>query len=85
MLNIFQQQTPDQMRAGYASNAAGLRSLLARAEHTGKPANGYTADDLRTKVALFERLSMATDADVIAHVDQNAARMRDRLAELRRG
>lgn len=85
MSNIFQQQTPDQMRAGYASNAAGLRSLLTRAERTGKPANGYTADDLRAKIALFERLSVAADADVIAHVDRSSARMRDRLAELRRG
>jgi len=73
------------MRAGYASSAAGLRSLLTRAERTNKPANGYTADELRAKVALFERLSVASDADVVAHVDQNAARMSARLAELRRG
>jgi hypothetical protein len=68
-MSFYAQFTPDQLRAGYARNAIGLRSLLAKAEKskTGK-ANGFTADYLREKVARYEALSRATDADVKAHV-----------------
>ena len=62
-----------------------LRALLARAERTGKPANGYTTETLREKIATFERMSTATDAEVITNTRQTADRMRARLAELRRG
>lgn len=53
----FTQFTPEQIQAGYARNAAGLRRMLARAEATGRKVGGYTADELRASVADYERLA----------------------------
>lgn len=41
----------------YARNAQQLRGLLARAESTGRKANGYTAPQLRELVARYEQLA----------------------------
>lgn len=68
MANFFAQFTPDQLRAGYARNVLGLRALLARAERRGGTVNGFTAEQLRERVALFARLSTATDDQIRAHV-----------------
>jgi hypothetical protein len=65
---FFGQFTPDQLRAGYARNAAGLRGLLIKAERTGRKVNGFTAEYLRSKVAQYEALSTADDAALVAHV-----------------
>lgn len=78
--SFFAQFTPDQLRAGFARNADGLRTLLAKAERTGKKANGFTADYLRAKVAEYEALSRATDADVLAHVNRQVPPYSDRKA-----
>jgi hypothetical protein len=67
-MKFFDQFTPDQLRAGYARNVVGLRGLLAKAERTGRKANGFTADTLRLKVAEFEALSTATDDEIRAHI-----------------
>jgi hypothetical protein len=67
-MKFFGQFTPDQLRAGYARNAVSLGSLLAKAERTGRKANGFTADQLRERVAFFETMSRATDAEIRAHV-----------------
>jgi hypothetical protein len=66
---FFAQFTPDQLRAGYARNVVGLRFLLAKAEkaRNGK-ANGFTADQLRERVAFFDAMSRATDEEIRAHV-----------------
>lgn len=66
--SFFSQFTPDQLRAGFARNAIGLGTLLAKAERTGKKANGFTADYLRAKVAEYEALSLASDDAIRAHV-----------------
>lgn len=50
--------TLDQLRAQYARNADVLRQMLVVAERTGRPYRGYTADQLRAKVAQYERLSL---------------------------
>ncbi len=65
---FFSSFSPEQLRAGYARNAIGLRLLLARAERTGRKVNGFTADALRERVAEYKRLSVATDGEILAHV-----------------
>jgi hypothetical protein len=65
---FFAQFTPDQLRAGYARNAIGLRTMLVKAERTGKKVNGFTADYLRSKVAEYETMSHASDDAIRAHV-----------------
>jgi hypothetical protein len=67
---FFAQFTPDQLRAGFARNADGLRRMLAKAERTGKKVNGFTADYLRDRVAEYTRLSRATDDEIRAHVNR---------------
>lgn len=67
-MSFFSQFTPDQLRTQYAKNAAGLRFMLARAERTGRKVNGFTASQLRDRVATFERLAVASDATLLAHV-----------------
>lgn len=60
--------TLDQFRAGYVRNARGLRSMLAKAESTGRKYHGYTAEQLRASVTEYERISTLTDADLLAHL-----------------
>lgn len=67
---FFAQFTPDQLRAGYARNAVGLRTLLAKAERTGRKVNGFTADYLHAKVTEYEALSHASDEQIRAHIDR---------------
>jgi hypothetical protein len=43
--------TEDRICAQFALNAASLRTMLAKAERTGRKVNGYTADRLRELVA----------------------------------
>ena len=69
-------QTPftgNQLRAGYTRNLAQLRVMLEKAERTGKKVNGFTADQLRERVAEFQRLSVASDADLRAHLTRRAS------------
>ena len=54
---FFDQFTPAQLAASAQSSADGLKVLLARAERTGKPANGFTAETLREKIANYERMA----------------------------
>ena len=77
---FFAQFTPDQLRAGYARNAIGLRGLLAKAERTGRKANGFTADYLRAKVAEYTALSVASDEAIRAHVSRPVPPYVDRAA-----
>jgi hypothetical protein len=77
---FFAQFTPDQLRAGFARNAAGLATMLAKAERTGRKVNGFTADYLRAKVAEYEALSRATDDEIRAHVNRPVPPYRDRQA-----
>jgi hypothetical protein len=77
---FFAQFTPDQLRQGYARNADGLRFLLAKAERTGKKANGFTADYLRAKVAEYEALSRASDDEIRAHIARPVPPYADRKA-----
>jgi hypothetical protein len=67
---FFAQFTPDQLRAGYARNANGLRGMLAKAERTGRKVNGFTAEYLRDRVAEYLRLSTATDDEIRAHINR---------------
>jgi hypothetical protein len=67
---FFAQFTPDQLRAGYARNAKGLRAMLAKAERTGRKVNGYTAEYLRAKVTEYDALSTASDDVIIAQVNR---------------
>lgn len=76
--------TTDQLRAGYARNADGLRQMLATAERTGHKVNGFTADELRQKASDYVRYSTMTDAELAAHLAQSRERMTARLAEIRR-
>lgn len=66
----------DTIRAQYAANAAGLRALLARAERTGRPVNGYTASQLRAALARYEALSASSDAALRTRLS------RDRIAAI---
>jgi hypothetical protein len=68
MATFFTQFTPDQLRAGYARNAEGLRGMLARSERTGRKVNGFTAEYLRDRVVEYVRLSTATDDEIRAHI-----------------
>lgn len=77
---FFSQFTADQLRAGYARNAAGLRTMLAKAQRTGRKVNGFDADYLRRKVAEYERLSRATDSEIAAHVARPVPPYADRKA-----
>jgi hypothetical protein len=77
---FFAQFTPDQLRAGYSRNAVGLRSLLTKAERTGRKVNGFTADYLRCKVAEYEALSHADDETIRAHVARPVPPYADRKA-----
>lgn len=52
---FFDQFTPEQLAAQSQRCADGLRRMLAKVEKTGKPLNGYTAEVLREKIAMFER------------------------------
>lgn len=54
---FFDQFTPAQLAASAQASADGLKVLLARAERTGKPVNGFTADTLRAKIATYERMA----------------------------
>ena len=56
-MNFFAKFTPDQLRACYARNVTSLRAMLAKAEETGRTVNGYSAEQLRQNVALYEALS----------------------------
>ncbi len=51
---FFDQFTAEQMRAQYIRNIAQLRSMLAKAESTGRKVNGYTADQLRERIQAFQ-------------------------------
>lgn len=73
----------DILRRQYAANAVGLRAMLARAERTGQPVNGFSADTLRDRVATYERLSTATDAELAQHLASARDGVKARLAELR--
>lgn len=77
---FFAQFTPDQLRAGFARNAAGLRTLLVKAERTGRKVNGFTAEYLRAKVAEYEALSHASDEAIRAHVNRPVPPYADRQA-----
>lgn len=77
---FFAQFTPDQLRAGFARNAKGLATMLAKAERTGRKVNGFTAEYLRAKVAEYEALSRATDDDIRAHVNRPVPPYADRQA-----
>jgi len=68
-MNFYDQFTPDQLRAGYARNAAGLRAMLATAERTQRKVRGYTVAELRASVAVYEALSVATDAALRRHLE----------------
>lgn len=72
------------LQAAYARNAAGLRTLLDRAEKTGRKVNGYTAEELRHSVAECERLSTLDQPAMLAHLSECRMRVANRLAELRR-
>lgn len=65
---FFSQFSAQQLRDGYARNVIGIRAMLVKAEETGRKVNGFTADYLREKVAVYERLASAPDADILAHV-----------------
>lgn len=65
---FFARFTPDQIRAQYARNANGLRTMLAKAERTGKRVNGYAAADLRASVADYEAMSTASDEAIAARI-----------------
>ncbi len=83
MDNTTSPLTTDQIRAQYARNAAGLRRMLAQAEAVApRKYRGYTAADLCEKVSTYERLSTASDADLLAHLVDAKARIRARLAVL---
>lgn len=63
--------TLDQIRAGYARNAKGsLRKMLLKAEQTGRAVNGFSADYLRNRIALYATLSRASDAELRAHLSR---------------
>ena len=68
MNGFFAQFTPDQLRAGFTRNAAGLAKMLAKAETTGRKVGGYTAEQLRERVAEFARLSTASDEVIREHI-----------------
>lgn len=57
----------DNIRNLYAKNAVGLRAMLTKAEQTGRKVNGFTADFLREKVAIYTALSAASDMELRAH------------------
>lgn len=65
---FFDDFSGDQLRVAYARNAAGLATMLDKAERTGRKVGGFTADYLRAKVAEYRRLSVASDDDVRAHL-----------------
>ena len=56
------------LRRQYQRNAAGLRSMLSRAEATGRKVNGYTVEQLRAHVAEYERIAKLDDAALAEHV-----------------
>jgi hypothetical protein len=66
----------------YAANATTLETMLAKAERTGKPVNGFTVDALRERAATYRRLASGR-ADIEAHLVQTRQLAARRLAELR--
>lgn len=74
--NFYDAFSGDQLRAGYARNAAYLKKMADKATATGKKVNGYTADDLHGKAAAFAALSVASDTDIRAHISTAIASMR---------
>ena len=58
----------DQLRAGYARNAAGLRRMADQAIRTGKRVGGFTADYLTAKADTYRALSVADDATIRRHL-----------------
>lgn len=77
---FFSQFTPDQLRAGYARNAASLSVMLAKAEKTSRKVNGFTADYLRAKVNEYTALSTASDDAIRAQVNRPVPPYADRKA-----
>lgn len=77
---FFAKFTPEQLRAGYARNAISLGALLAKAERTGRKANGFTANYLRAKVAEYKALSYADDDAIMVHVNRPVPPYVDREA-----
>lgn len=49
--------TVQDVRALHAKNAQTLRAMLAKAESTGKKVNGYSAEQLRVRIADAEILA----------------------------
>lgn len=47
--------TVDQIRAGHARNLPELQQMLDKAEATARKVNGYTAEQLRERVAECKR------------------------------
>ena len=55
--------TADQVRRQFASNAAGLRGMAAKAESKGKKINGYTASKLGEMAQRCEDASKISQSD----------------------
>jgi hypothetical protein len=57
----------DRIRQQYAANAAQLRGMLEKAEAVApRKHRGYTAEQLRERVAFFEKMSTATNEEIAA-------------------
>jgi hypothetical protein len=54
---FFRQFSVSQLAAQYAKNAAGLRTMHAKAVDTGKKVNNYTADQLSEMADRYEALA----------------------------
>lgn len=57
--------TVEQIRAGHARNLPQLQAMLAKAEKTGRKVNGYTAEQLRERVAECAKRAASTNGDCI--------------------
>ena len=69
------QITLEQFRAGYARNAVSLRRRFEKVRDSGKNKTGYTLAELQHHADDSLRLSLLSDDDLRAHLDNVWANM----------
>lgn len=77
---FYSQFTADQIRAQYAKNADGLRTMAAKAARTGRRVNGFTVEHLTERATEYTRLSLASDDEIRAHLSRPIPPYRERAA-----
>lgn len=75
----------DALRRQFVKNAESMAEMLAKAESIGRKVGGFSADELRAKLADYRRFSAYSDAEMSAHLVESRSRMSARLSAIRAG